>query len=274
MRIAPALAALVLTAAAAAAQSDSVVVGGDDSGQTLIDPASGQTRFVPSLLQPWQNDVIHLRPPGSHRRVVHHKAAATAAPAEPALTEAAPPPAPKKVRTATVTRPAKAPTPAPAPKAAAPAPVAPSGNTLTLGGFGDVDLISGNSQKAAPAAPAAETASIEKPKPKKVSGTRKDSITFAPGASDPSTTALSSVRILAATLSSSLGENARVSLMAYAGAKGEKSSDSRRLSLKRARIVRQILIDGGVPAEKIDVYALGGADDDGEADRVDVFLKS
>ena len=80
---------------------------------------------------------------------------------------------------------------------------------------------------------------------------------------------------LAGELSTALGDGtSRVQLLAYGGPRGDKSSDTRRLSLKRALIVRQILIDQGVPAERIDVRAMGGTDDKGPLDRVDVFLKS
>ncbi|MBU6299026.1 MAG: OmpA family protein, partial [Alphaproteobacteria bacterium] len=65
----------------------------------------------------------------------------------------------------------------------------------------------------------------------------------------------------------------RVQLIAYGGPRGEKTSDTRRLSLRRALIVRQLLIDDGVPSERIDVRAMGGVDDNGPTDRVDVFLK-
>lgn len=127
------------------------------------------------------------------------------------------------------------------------------------------------------AKPAPKTASIEPPKPSKpriAAGNRRDSITFAPNATDPSSSALSSVRNLANTLANQLGDsNTRIQLMAYAGQKGEKTSDTRRLSLKRALVVRQLLIDDGIPAERIDVFALGGVDDDGPLDRVDVMVK-
>ena len=53
-----------------------------------------------------------------------------------------------------------------------------------------------------------------------------------------------------------------------------QGSDARRLSLKRALAIRQVLIDNGVPAERIDVRAMGGADYMGPADRVDVFVKA
>jgi len=66
------------------------------------------------------------------------------------------------------------------------------------------------------------------------------------------------------------GPAARIQIQAYGGNRGDKSSDARRLSLKRALAIRQVLIDDGVPAERIDVRAMGGADDSGPADRVDV----
>jgi len=60
---------------------------------------------------------------------------------------------------------------------------------------------------------------------------------------------------------------------AYGGTLGDKSSDARRLSLRRALTVRQLLIDNGVPSDRIDVRALGGAEQ-GMPDRVDVFVKA
>ena len=63
-------------------------------------------------------------------------------------------------------------------------------------------------------------------------------------------------------------------LEAYGGSPGDKSSDARRLSLKRALAVRQLLIDDGVPSGRIDVRAMGGVDDKGPVDRVDVFVRA
>ena len=105
-------------------------------------------------------------------------------------------------------------------------------------------------------------------------GLRKQSvIAFAPGASSPAVSDVTAVHALAGTLNAALNSGAgRVQLDAYGGPRGDKSSDSRRLSLKRALVIRELLIEDGVPAEKIDVRALGGADDDGPADRVDVFV--
>lgn len=203
---------------------------------------------------------------------------------------------------------ASAPEAAPPPRKAKPkrtasvAPPAPPQQSAPATGFSDfTDLISAQPsapqpprKKAAPPPRAPEPvvatprepprvekpvqrASLEPPKPSKpriVTGAKKDSIAFAPNASDPSTSAVGTIRTLAGTLSSALSDgNARVQLMAYAGMRGEKSSDTRRLSLKRALVIRQLLIDDGVPSERIDVFALGGVDDEGPLDRVDVFVK-
>lgn len=62
----------------------------------------------------------------------------------------------------------------------------------------------------------------------------------------------------------------RIELRAYAGAPGDKSSDARRLSLKRGLAVRAYLMDRGIDARRIDVRALGGISDTGAPDRVDI----
>ena len=81
------------------------------------------------------------------------------------------------------------------------------------------------------------------------------------------------LKTLAGALNTALdAASTRVELDAYGGKAGDKSSDARRLSLRRALAVRQLLIDAGLPSDRIDVRALGGADDHGNADRVDVFL--
>ncbi|MBL6854083.1 MAG: OmpA family protein [Alphaproteobacteria bacterium] len=101
------------------------------------------------------------------------------------------------------------------------------------------------------------------------------SVPFAVGASSPSNSDVNAVHALAASLKNSLNAGAsRVQLQAYGGPKGDKGSDSRRLSLKRALVIRELLIEDGVPSEKIDVRAMGGADDDSGLDRVDVYIHS
>src|SRR5512133_805598 len=131
MRIVPALTLALVFAGPAMAQNDSVTVNGDGSGQTLIDPATGQSRYVPALLQPWQDEAIHLRPPGHHRA----KRPATTTDTTP-TTVVEPPPPPKKKRVVAVTPPpAEAPRPAATPKPVKAPP--PSG----ISGFADIDLI-------------------------------------------------------------------------------------------------------------------------------------
>jgi outer membrane protein OmpA-like peptidoglycan-associated protein len=105
--------------------------------------------------------------------------------------------------------------------------------------------------------------------------TKHGAVLFDKGVSDPSPAQFTGVKVLASDLSSALqAGSARVQLEAYGGAPGDKSSDARRLSLKRALAVRQLLIDDGLPSSRIDVRAMGGIDDKGPADRVDVFVRA
>jgi outer membrane protein OmpA-like peptidoglycan-associated protein len=104
--------------------------------------------------------------------------------------------------------------------------------------------------------------------------TRRSEILFPRGDPDVSSSTVDKMRTVAADLNTLLGAGAsRVQLDAYGGAPGDKGSDARRLSLKRALGIRQLLIEDGVPAEKIDVRALGGIDDSGAPDRVDVLVR-
>ncbi|MBS0273562.1 MAG: OmpA family protein [Proteobacteria bacterium] len=105
--------------------------------------------------------------------------------------------------------------------------------------------------------------------------TKRSEILFPRGATDPGTATINKLRSVASDLNTLLGAGAqRVQLEAYGGAPGDKSSDARRLSLKRALVIRQILIEDGVPSERIDVRAMGGIDDHGAPDRVDVFVNA
>ncbi len=105
--------------------------------------------------------------------------------------------------------------------------------------------------------------------------TKRSVILFAPQAADPAQSALGAIKFLAGDLNAAMtSASARIQIQAYGGNRGDKSSDARRLSLKRALAIRQVLIDDGVPAERIDVRAMGGADDSGPADRVDVYVKA
>ncbi len=105
--------------------------------------------------------------------------------------------------------------------------------------------------------------------------TKRGAVMFEKGATDPSPAQFSGVKLLAGDLTTALESGAsRIQLEAYGGAPGDKSSDARRLSLKRALAVRQLLIDNGVPSNRIDVRAMGGVDDKGPTDRVDVFVRA
>ena len=110
---------------------------------------------------------------------------------------------------------------------------------------------------------------------KKSTLSKRSEILFPRGATDPGTETINKLRGVASELNTLLGAGAaRVQLEAYGGAPGDKSSDARRLSLKRALVIRQILIEDGVPSERIDVRAMGGIDDSGAPDRVDVFVNA
>lgn len=102
--------------------------------------------------------------------------------------------------------------------------------------------------------------------------TKRSQVIFAEGAVDPAPDTIADLRNLASNLTATLKGTGRVQLEAFGGTAGDKSSDARRLSLKRALAVRALLIEDGVPAERIDVRALGGANDGGAPDRVDVFV--
>ena len=105
--------------------------------------------------------------------------------------------------------------------------------------------------------------------------TRRGEILFTKNATDPAPAQFDGLKLLAGDLSEALKSGAsRIQLEAYAGNAGDKGSEARRLSLKRALAIRQLLIDNGIPTEKIDVRALGGAGDGGEPDRVDVYVRS
>jgi len=104
---------------------------------------------------------------------------------------------------------------------------------------------------------------------------KRGEILFKHDATDPAPAQFDGLKLLAGDLTSALQAGAtRIQLQAYGGAPGDKGSDARRLSLKRALAIRQVLIDNGVPSTKIDVRAMGGIDDKGSADRVDVFVRA
>ena len=64
----------------------------------------------------------------------------------------------------------------------------------------------------------------------------------------------------------------RIQLNAYAGGTAETVGAARRLSLSRALTVRSFLIEAGVRSTRIDIRALGIAEDPGPPERVDIIL--
>jgi outer membrane protein OmpA-like peptidoglycan-associated protein len=134
---------------------------------------------------------------------------------------------------------------------------------------------SGGGQRQASNAPPPVRTAPAGPTTGKENLTKRSVILFAKDAPDPAAGALGAIKFLASDLNTAMSTpNARVELQAFGGAKGDKGSDARRLSLKRALAIRQVLIDDGVSPDRIDVRAMGGADDSGPADRVDVYVKA
>jgi outer membrane protein OmpA-like peptidoglycan-associated protein len=236
-----------------------VAAGG---GSMLLYPGGEYMRMVPQLLQPGQRDgEIRLHMPTRRVRTVTDDATAEAAPR-----------------------------PRPAPRMASAAPEPPR-ETAPRDTSGYVSNLTGDVPQGAaglfrytgPAAPAAKPKSQTQiaraePAPAEtlVPGlSRQSVILFAKDAPDPADAALNNIKLLAGKLNAAMvGPNSRVQIQAYGGPKGDKGSDARRLSLKRALAIRQVLIDDGVPSERIDVRAMGGVDDDGPTDRVDVYTKA
>ena len=124
-----------------------------------------------------------------------------------------------------------------------------------------------------PAASAAATPHISVPK----GLSKQASVLFNRNSFALSDNTTATLNDLAFSLKTALASGAsRVELVGYGGNPGNTSSSARRLSLERALAVRQALIADGVPAERIDVQALGGvpANDHGATDRVDIFIQS
>ena len=297
--------------AAAQIQPDVTVNPNASGTQVLLYPGGKYGRVMRPLLQPGERDLnapILLHMPRKHvRHVAQAKpkpkvetAAAApqkdAAPQETVSASALPKesaaslladepvkqaPAPQKQIAAVKPPPPK---PAAAPKQAPPKQIvaakqpppkkAPAPSSQDVSAF----VLSGDqSQSAATPPPAAQPAP---PPPARVASiepggaelSKRSSILFAPGAEEPPAAALDSVKAMTASLTAALWSGtAHVQLEAFGGKPGDKSSDARRLSLKRALIVRQLLIDDGIPSERIVVRAMGGASD-GSPDRVDIFV--
>ncbi len=246
-------AALCLCAGGAMAQEmypgESVTVNPSSiGGRVLLYPGGEYMRVQRDLLMPGQrstNGPIQLHPPGTR----------------PAPVRSAAPPAPTR---ATEARAAEAPvTPRPAPQQArpqqAPAPVAAQPAPQQ-------QVARAQSAAPRPQAPAANSGMT-------AGWTQTGFIEFLPDQSEVETSRIDAIRFVAGSLRNALAETPtlKVEVMAYGGTPGDKGSDARRLSLQRALSVRQILIDSGIAQDRITVHAMGGVEDGGPADRVDIF---
>ncbi len=233
-------------------------------GELLLYPDGRGYRYVTPLLYPGQpanqlGGPVQLHP--ARKRPVR--------PATPRVATAAPKPAP-------------APAPAPLP--------APDTRTFAGGMFNSPAL---TLTPQTPVAPPAQKPVVQATAPKPAPGpapspapakpaasgsanlTKRSVILFAKEATDPAEGALGALKFLAGDLNAAMTTAAaRVELQAFGGTRGDKGSDARRLSLKRALAIRQVLIDDGVSPDRIDVRAMGGSDDSGPTDRVDVYVRS
>ena len=238
------------------------------SGRNLLYPGGEYSRSVPQLLYPGERGgpiSLHMPSPHAVRRTVAK-----------AETEAPPAPPPKPKRVASLPKPA--PTPPP-PPAQTPSQAGKPAQLPGIFGAPDYSNVFGNGgnapQRQASNAPPPPRTAPAGPITGNESLTKKSMILFAKDAADPAAGALGSIKFLAGELNSAMTTpNARVELQAFGGAKGDKGSDARRLSLKRALAIRQVLIDDGVSPDRIDVRAMGGVDDTGPTDRVDVYTKA
>jgi len=264
---------LMLAPAQAQSDGDVVVNPQPGGGEILLYPGGQFMRVVPQLLEPGQKTgPIHLHMPTKKRRPVR----VATAPAEPRQEARPPAPRPQAIRSQ-----ATRPQPKPAPKVAE-APASSSGYTSGLGNAGNLFGGPGVTlrpnappQKQSQAAPPTRVAKANPPPETVLPGlTRRSMILFAKDATEPMDSAMDQIRFLAGDLNAAMTRpSSRIELQAFGGERGDKGSDARRLSLKRALAIRQVLIEDGVEPGRIDVRAMGGAEN-GPSDRVDIYVKA
>ncbi len=271
--------ALALGAAPAAAQ----MYPGQD---VIVNPAAigGPASNLPP---------VHLHPP----RNMRHRTQPAPQPEQSSVES----PAPARQTEQAVSTPPPPTAPAPVPARAAPPPPAksasPSAIPFSFGGSEGGAVAPPNNQAAAPApatrgttapVPATRQATAPAPAESKVASAapppkvtpekgldKQADVLFDQNATTLSTTSSARLNDMAFSLKTALAKGAdHIELVAYGGNPGDKSSAARRTSLKRALAVREALIVDGVPANRIDVRALGGVTDNGPTDRVDIFVRS
>jgi outer membrane protein OmpA-like peptidoglycan-associated protein len=91
----------------------------------------------------------------------------------------------------------------------------------------------------------------------------KTAVPFAPGNPEPTETGRQAAEKLAQQLKD---DKARLTIVAYAETgEGETENDARRLALRRAINLRQILIAGGIEGTRVNLQPQGPRSDSGEA---------
>jgi len=163
--------------------------------------------------------------------------------------------------------------------AAASAPSEPQSGGLGFS-FGDDEPPAPPAQSAAPRTASNEPPATASAKPAKADQAnaglaKRGAILFEHNSTDPQPSQMDGIKLLAGDLNSALEAGAtQIQLEAFGGAPGDKGSDAKRIALKRALAIRQLLIDNGVPSNKIITKAMGGATDNGEPDRVDIYVRA
>lgn len=103
---------------------------------------------------------------------------------------------------------------------------------------------------------------------------KRGAVLFEQDATNPTPTQFDGIRLLANDVRSALDGGAiKVVLRGYGGAAGDVSPEARSIALKRVKALRDLFISDGVPEERIEMIAMGGADDGGAPDRVDIYLR-
>jgi outer membrane protein OmpA-like peptidoglycan-associated protein len=235
----------------AAAPAIAQMYPGDD---VVVNPAA-----IPPASGAGYPDIL-LKPPSAHRRHHHHAVAASTVSSDISSgpTESTPPSPPsheaKNARSATP---------------------ADTSNSMPFTFGEDGPMGSPSAKVATTEAPPAETRKPAKGDAVQSGLTKRGAILFVHDATDPQPAQLDGIRLLAGDLNSAIEAGAaRIQLEAFGGSPGDKSSDARRISLKRALAIRQLLIDNGVPSNRIDVRAMGGITDNGNPDRVDIYIRA
>jgi len=103
---------------------------------------------------------------------------------------------------------------------------------------------------------------------------KRGAVLFEHDSTSPNPSQFDGINLLASDLKVQLEQGvAAVQLRGYGGAPGNTTEDAHQIALKRAMAIRDLLIADGVPPNRIELLAIGGIDDGGEPDRVDLYVR-